>query len=304
MSKQQTRQALEANKLAPKKKFGQNFLVHKHTAEAIVHAGNISSSDVVVEVGVGLGALTQPLSARAKEVLGFEIDNGIIRYHQEKQDLPDNVRLIHQDILKADFNEIFALCCGPIIIMANLPYSISNPFIFKLVDSAPLLNRATIMLQKEVADRLTAAPNTKDYGVPTILLGSCAKVKKVLTLGPEEFHPRPKVDSVVIRIDFADFTPADGPYPDHNVDLFKRIVRTTFNQRRKTILNTLGNLTLPGGNVPVLKYVPKAELETYIRRSGLDPAARPESLLPRDFINLAVAIEVLLKQYKDTAAEQ
>ena len=125
------------------------------------------------------------------------------------------------------------------------------------------------MLQKEVADRLTAAPNTKDYGVPTILLGSCAKVKKVLTLGPEEFHPRPKVDSVVIRIDFADFTPADGPYPDHNVDLFKRIVRTTFNQRRKTILNTLGNLNLPGENVPVLKNVPKTELETYIHRAGI-----------------------------------
>jgi len=304
MSKQQTRQALEANKLAPKKKFGQNFLVHKHTAEAIVHAGDINSTDMVVEVGVGLGALTQPLAARAKEVFGFEIDNGIIRYHQEKQDLPDNVRLIHQDILKADFNEISELCGGPIIIMANLPYSISNPFIFKLVDSAPQLNRATIMLQKEVADRLTASPNTKDYGVPTILLGSCAKVKKVLTLGPEEFHPRPKVDSVVIRIDFADYKPKDGPYPAHDVDLFKRIVRTTFNQRRKTILNTLGNLNLPGENVPVLKNVPKTELEMYIQGAGIDPAARPESLTPRDFINLAVAIEAMLRQYTNTSGGQ
>ena len=289
-----TKSALAAHKLAPKKRFGQNFLVNRHTAEAIVSAGNISSSDVVVEVGVGLGALTIPLAAKAKKVIGFEIDSGIIRYHQEQNDLPENVTLIHQDILKADFKDIESLCEGKISIMANLPYSISNPFIFKLIDNALFLKSATIMLQKEVADRLSASPGSKEYGVPTVLLGSCATVKKLMTLGPNEFHPRPKVDSVVIRINFENFQPSGGLLPEYNRDILKRIVRTTFNQRRKTVLNTFGGLILPGENEKSLRELPKTEIECLIKSAGLDPADRPESLTTADFIRLTLALEKFL----------
>lgn len=290
-----TRHTLISNKLAPKKRLGQNFLVNRHTAEAIVRAGMVRDTDIIVEVGVGLGALTTPLAAAVRQVYGYEIDRGIIRYHQEEGDLPDNVTLVHQDILTADFPRIAELCGGSLKILANLPYSISNPFIFKLIDNAPTLDCATIMLQKEVAERLTAQPATKEYGVPTVLLASCATVKKVLTLKPAEFHPRPKIDSVVITIDFkARRTEQDkDQWPEYDFALFKKIVRTTFNQRRKTILNTLsgaGFFLASGRNG---KAENKAVTEMAITRATLSPAARPETLTVTDFMALARAVEQL-----------
>ena len=200
---QKTKQSLQKHSLAPKKRFGQNFLVHRKTAEAIVQAGGVGKDDSIIEVGVGLGALTIPLAHAAGHVFGLEIDSGIIRYHQEENDLPDNVTLMHEDVLKADFNALADRCGGMLKIMANLPYSISNPFLFKLIDNHERMAWATIMLQKEVAQRLLAHAGTKDYGVPTVLLQSCATVKPLMTLKPAEFHPRPKIDSVVVRIDFS-----------------------------------------------------------------------------------------------------
>jgi len=290
----QTRQSLDKHSLAPKKRFGQNFLVNRHTAEAIVRAGDIKKEDVVVEVGVGLGALTQPLAEQARKVIGIEIDSGIIRFHEEENDLPENVSLIHQDILKADFQDLKEQCGGSLIIMANLPYSISNPFIFKLIENRTAVARATIMLQKEVAERLMAKPATKEYGVPSVLLQSCATIRKMMTLKPAEFHPRPKVDSVVIRIDFshAPFQSADGtPF---SFSYLQRIVRSTFNQRRKTILNTLSCISLPGNDEGSADKVQTKHLaEKAILDAGLTPSLRPEVLHLEDFIRLAIAIESL-----------
>ncbi len=234
-----TRKSLKDENLAPKKRFGQNFLVHKATAEAVARCGGISADDTIVEVGVGLGALTQPIAEQVKQVIGLEIDSGLIRLHKEKKDLPENVTLLHQDILKADFNELLQLSGSPLKIMANLPYSISNPFLFKLIEHQEKMNWATIMLQKEVADRLVAVPNTKQYGIPTVLLQSCAVVKKLMVLKPGEFHPRPKVDSVVVRIEFARGEDDNRFRRDYNRQLFTKIVRAAFSQRRKTLLNTL-----------------------------------------------------------------
>lgn len=287
-----TRHTLLSNQLAPKKRLGQNFLVNRHTAEAIVRAGMVCDTDIILEVGVGLGALTIPLAAAVRQVYGYEIDRGIIRYHQEQGDLPANVTLVHQDILTADFHQIAELCGGSLRILANLPYSISNPFIFKLIDNAPSIDCATIMLQKEVAERLTAQPATKEYGVPTVLLASCATVKKVLTLKPAEFHPRPKIDSMVITIDFKArrTEQAKNQWPEYDFALFKKIVRTTFNHRRKTILNTLsgaGFFLASGRNG---KAENKAVTEMAITRATLSPAARPETLTVTDFMALARAI--------------
>jgi len=277
---------LKNNKLAPSKKFGQNFLVNKHTAEAIVRAGMVREADIVMEVGVGLGALTVPLAAAARHVYGFEIDSGIIRFHEEEGDLPANVTLIHQDILAADFTEIAALCGGTLKIMANLPYSISNPFIFKLIDNATLIDSATIMLQKEVAERLMAEPATKAYGVPTVLLASQATVKKMLTLGPGEFHPRPKIDSVVVTIDF---TAKRDAFPKYDFYLFKQIVRTTFNQRRKTILNTLAGAAVLTDAIED-QATAKEICQLAIVEANLSPQARPETLTVDDFITLTGAL--------------
>jgi 16S rRNA (adenine1518-N6/adenine1519-N6)-dimethyltransferase len=286
----QTYETLKSNQLAPKKRFGQNFLVHKGTAEAIVRAGKISSTDIILEVGVGLGALTVPLASMAQHVFGYEIDSGIIRFHEEKGDLPGNVTLVHQDILTADFQAIAQQCGGKLKILANLPYSISNPFIFKLIDNASLISTATIMLQKEVADRLMAAPNTKDYGVPTVLLASCASVHKLMTLGPGEFHPRPKIDSVVVRIDFTKPPGASAEENKYDFALFRHLVRTTFNQRRKTILNTLSGANLFADRAQQDKVINKEITLLAIEQTNLQPTARPETLTFSDFINLAIQV--------------
>lgn len=284
-----TRASLEKHQLTPKKRFGQNFLVHERTAAAIVHTGRITSDDIIMEVGVGLGALTRPLALAARQVIGLEIDSGIIRLHQEEDDLPENVTLIHQDVLKADFNTLAELCQGPIKIMANLPYSISNPFLFKLIENKEKMAWATIMLQKEVADRLTAQPRTKQYGVPTVLLAACATVTRLMTLKPAEFHPRPKIDSVVVRIDFdlqADRIKALPPYDQL---LLHRVVRGAFSQRRKTLLNTLSSAKI----LPLVAELEKAEIkqltEAAIRRAGIAPTTRAEELTLEDFVQLTLA---------------
>jgi 16S rRNA (adenine1518-N6/adenine1519-N6)-dimethyltransferase len=283
-----TKQVLLQHSLSPKKRFGQNFLVHHRTAEAIIQAGGVKKEDIIVEVGVGLGALTIPLAEAAMHVFGLEIDSGIIRYHQEERDLPDNVTLIHQDVLKADFNSLVGQCGGPLKIMANLPYSISNPFLFKLIDNQEQMAWATIMLQKEVAERLLAQPGTKDYGVPTVLLQSCAAVRPLMTLKPAEFHPRPKIDSVVVRIDFQPVAERIRQLPEYNHTIFKNIVRAAFNQRRKTLLNTLTKAEF-FNSLPMIDKAEAKELTgRIIEAAGISPGVRAENLRLEDFVRLAV----------------
>ncbi len=290
----ETRNSLKEEKLAPKKQLGQNFLVHKATAEAVARCGKISSDDIIIEVGVGLGALTQPIAVQANQVIGLEIDSGIVRFHKEKKDLPDNVTLLHTDILKTDFVELQQLSQGrPLKIMANLPYSISNPFLFKLIEHQGKMDWATVMLQKEVADRLTAKPGTKQYGIPTILLKSCATVTSLLTLKPAEFHPRPKIDSVVVRIDFLTLQAVAGRVYDRLQ--LQKIVRAAFSQRRKTLLNTLtaGGFfrTLANGD----KKVEKQLTRDTIIKAGLSPGVRAEVLELDQFIDLTLAFSSKLK---------
>jgi 16S rRNA (adenine1518-N6/adenine1519-N6)-dimethyltransferase len=284
-----TRSSLAKHHLAPKKRFGQNFLVNPSTAQAIVHAGGIATEDIIIEVGVGLGALTRPLALAAGKVIGLEIDSGIIRYHQEEKDLPDNVTLMHQDVLKADFQLLTDLAQGPIKIMANLPYSISNPFLFKLIENQDKMAWATIMLQKEVADRLTAQPGTKEYGVPTVLLGACATVTRLLTLKPGEFHPRPKIDSVVVRINFDRRSNQLSALAAYDHLLFHRVVRAAFSQRRKTLLNTLCSAGLFADAADQEKAVNKQLTEAAIRKAGIAPTARAEDLTLTEFIRLTQA---------------
>lgn len=193
---------LHDQKLAPLKSLGQNFLVNPQIAARIVELSGIGPDDTVVEFGVGFGSLTIPLAARAARVIGLEIDAGIIKWHQDNAILPDHVTLIHQDLLKADLGDFFKQSGRRLRILANLPYSVSNPLLFRLIEHRQYLEFTVLMLQKEVAARLTAAVGTKSYGVLSVLLGSCATIEKLLELGPGQFHPRPKVDSTVVRITF------------------------------------------------------------------------------------------------------
>lgn len=283
----QANRILRQHGLRPNKRFGQNFLVNRSTAEAIVRAGGVSPQDNIVEVGVGLGALTLPLAQAAARVYGFEVDGGIVRYHREQQDLPENVQLIHQDILKADLGSLQEKIGGPLKILANLPYSISNPFLFKLIDNAAHIDWATVMVQKEVADRLCASVNTKEYGVPTVLLGAVAELESRLILKPDQFYPKPKIDSTVVKISF---TRAMDGLPDYDFSLLKKIVRISFNQRRKTLHNTLGRSDLFRAVGKTDKSSQKDAALSCLRNAGIDPKTRPESLPTGAFIALSKVV--------------
>jgi 16S rRNA (adenine1518-N6/adenine1519-N6)-dimethyltransferase len=281
MSYQQSRSVLRQQGLAPTKKLGQNFLVHRHTAERIVALAGLSGDDTVLEVGVGLGALTEPLAAAAGRVIGLEADSGLVRLHEEEQDLPANVELRHQDVLKADFRELARQCGGRMKIIANLPYSISSPFLFKLIKHHDLMDFALVMLQKEVGLRLTAQPGTKQYGAPTVLLGSCADTEVVMQVAPEEFHPRPKVDSIVCRISFQPVPPRVAALGPIDYPLLRRVVNGAFGQRRKTLLNALSATGL----------LDKPAMGEAIVAAGLAPSIRAERLTLEDFVRLSRIIE-------------
>ncbi len=292
MSKSTTRDILKHHKLAPHKRFGQNFLVNPNTAAAIADCANINEADTIIEVGVGLGALTTPLAHLAKRVIGIEIDSGLIRYHQEENLLAENVILLHADILKVDFAELSNEYGGDLKIVANLPYSISNPFIFKLIDNREFMKSAVVMLQKEVAERLMASPSSKEYGIPTVLLNGCASIQKLMTLKPHEFHPQPKIDSVVIGIDFLAHKNMDQDLPTYDFALFQKVVRSAFAKRRKTLINNLSNNTfLKAQNNTQLN---RSSLSSAIEAAGFPPSIRAEALNLNDFIRLTVQIAKLM----------
>ncbi|RUM37653.1 MAG: ribosomal RNA small subunit methyltransferase A [Desulfobulbus sp.] len=275
---QNTRAQLKKQGLAPSKKLGQNFLVHRHTAEKIVSLADVSKDDTVIEVGVGLGALTRPLADAAGQVIGIETDSGLIRLHEQEGDLPENVHLIHQDILQADFCELVQSSGGrPLQIIANLPYSISSPFLFKLIEQHQHIDYAVVMLQKEVALRLLAKSGTKEYGVPTVMMASCAETTMLMQVKPEEFHPRPKVDSVVVRLAFSPSPARVTKLGTIDYPLLKKVVNGAFGQRRKTLLNALSSTGL----------LEKSIMKKCITATGLEPTIRAERLELEDFVMLA-----------------
>jgi len=268
---------LQDNNLAPKKRFGQNFLVHRQMVEAILNRAAPEANDTILELGVGLGAMTIPLAARVKGVIGLEIDSGLVRWHEEEGDLPANVSLRHEDLLDSDFRQLAVECGGRLRIIANLPYSISNPLLFKLLDCHEVVDYAVLMLQKEVAERISAQPATKEYGVLSVLLGSCAVVEPLLKIGPENFHPRPKVDSMVVRIRFNPPSAEIKALPAHSLKILKMLVKAAFGKRRKTLLNAL---TGAGGR-------DKSAVRLILDKAGISEQRRPDQLTVREYIELA-----------------
>lgn len=284
---QQTKSILRQQGLAPHKKRGQNFLVHRHTAERIVDLAGPDPGDIILEVGVGFGALTYPLAARVKKVIGIETDSGLIRWHDQQGDLPENVELIHRDILKADFAALADKCGGRLRIVANLPYSISSPFLFRLIDHCDLMNWAVIMLQKEVAQRLLAHPGTKDYGAPTVLMAGCAEIRPLLKVRAGEFHPRPKVDSMVVKLSFLPVPERVAVLTPFDRSLFRKVVNGAFGQRRKTLLNALDS---------VFKTIDKKTMGRLITVCGLSETIRAERLSFEQFVRLSEMIKKHLEE--------
>ncbi|KAB2877756.1 ribosomal RNA small subunit methyltransferase A [bacterium] len=217
----------------PKKRLSQNFLIDSNISRKIVDASHLSPADTVLEIGCGQGALTGEILRQAHHIYGVEFDRQL--YSTLKQELKDqkHFTLFEADILEFDFDQI-PDHGNKIKVIGNLPYHISSPIIFRLIDQRDRINTATIMLQKEVALRLVSEPSSKDYGILSVFCQYFAVCKRLFDIPPSAFFPRPKVESSIVQLTFR-----DSPPPVSDFDTFKQVVKRSFNQRRKMLRNSL-----------------------------------------------------------------
>ena len=259
------------------KKFGQNFLIDTHVLEKIMDSAQITKDDCVLEIGPGIGTMTQYLAERAGRVVVVEIDKNLIPILQDTLSEYDNITIINDDILKVDINKIVEELNGgrPIKVVANLPYYITTPIIMGLFESHVPLQSITIMVQKEVADRMQVGPGTKDYGALSLAVQYYAKPEIVANVPPNCFIPRPNVGSAVIRL-------TRYEQPQVEVQDEKRmfaLIRASFNQRRKTLVNGLTNAA--GLNIS------KEDILAALEQMGLSATIRGEALTLEQFAQLS-----------------
>lgn len=259
------------------KKFGQNFLIDTTVLDRIIEASRITKDDCVLEIGPGIGTMTQYLAERAGEVIAVEIDKALIPILQETLAEYDNVTVINDDILKVDINKIVQERNDgrPIKVVANLPYYITTPIIMGLFESHVPLKSITIMVQKEVADRMQVGPGTKDYGALSLAVQYYARPEIVANVPPNCFIPRPNVGSAVIRLTRYE----EPPVKVKNEEFMFALIRASFNQRRKTLVNGLGN----AAGLSVTKEQVAAALE----QMGLSATIRGEVLTLEQFAELS-----------------
>ena len=277
----ETIQVLQKHEFQFKKKFGQNFLIDPHVLYKIVDAAQITKDDFVLEIGPGIGTLTQYLCENARQVLAVEIDDKLIPILKETLQPYDNVEVLHGDILKQDIQQIADTYNDgkPIKVVANLPYYITTPIIMELFESHVPLANVTVMVQKEVADRMKAEPGTKDYGALSLAVQYYAKPYIAAFVPPNCFMPRPNVGSAVIRLDCL----ARVPVEVHNEKLMFRLIRASFNQRRKTLQNGIANSA-------ELSFT-KEQAARAIEQAGFDVRIRGEKLGLEEFARLADELE-------------
>lgn len=261
------------------KKFGQNFLIDSHVLDKIVSAAGITKDDFVLEIGPGIGTMTQYLAASARKVFAVEIDKALIPILEDTLKEFDNVQVINQDILKVDIKKLAEEHNDgkPIKVVANLPYYITTPIIMGLFESQVPIDSITVMVQKEVADRMKVGPGTKDYGALSLAVQYYAEPYIVANVPPNCFMPRPKVGSAVIRLTRHEKPPVEVA----DEKLMFRLIRASFNQRRKTLANGLNNS-------PELSYS-KEEIQQTIEKCGFKAGIRGEALTLEDFAKLANA---------------
>lgn len=259
------------------KKFGQNFLIDTHVLEKIIKAAGITKEDCVLEIGPGIGTMTQYLAESAGRVVAVEIDRNLIPILGETLADYDNVTVINEDILKVDIRALADKYNGghPIKVVANLPYYITTPIIMGLFESNVPIDNITVMVQKEVADRMKEGPGSKDYGALSLAVQYYAEPEIVANVPPNCFIPRPNVGSAVIRLTRHKIMPVEVKNPA----LMFRIIRASFNQRRKTLQNGLNNS-------PELSFN-KEQIAGAIEKMGLPAAVRGEALSLAQFAELS-----------------
>ena len=266
------------------KRFGQNFLIDTHVLERIIEASEITKNDFVLEIGPGIGTMTQYLAEAAREVTAVEIDDALIPILKDTLKEWDNVTVLHGDILKTDIRKIAdeKNQGRPIKVVANLPYYITTPIIMGLFESHVPVDSITVMVQKEVADRMQTGPGSKDYGALSLAVQYYAKPEIVANVPPNCFMPRPKVGSAVIRLTCHQ----EKPVQVQDEKLMFSIIRASFNQRRKTLANGLKNAA-------TLDFT-KEEVEAAIDALGKGASVRGETLTLEEFARLSD----LLSPYK------
>lgn len=262
------------------KKFGQNFLIDDHVLTKIMDGANVTKDDFVLEIGPGIGTMTQYLAERARQVLAVEIDTKLLPILEETLAPYDNVEVLNNDILKVDMNEIANKYNNgnPIKVVANLPYYITTPIIMGLFESGVPIDNITVMVQKEVADRMQVGPGTKDYGALSLAVQYYAEPYIIANVPPNCFIPRPNVGSAVIRLT----RHQEPPVQVKDEKLMFRIIRASFNQRRKTLQNGLNN-------AQDLSFS-KEEIVRAIESIGLKATVRGEALTLEEFAKLSDAL--------------
>lgn len=253
------------------KKFGQNFISDKNLLAAIVNDAQISSNDEVLEIGAGGGALTQELATKAKKVVSYEIDKTLTEHLNELSKQFDNLEIIIDDALKLPIQEIEQNFEGEYKLVANLPYYITSPLIFKFLEQTKRCKSITVMVQQEVAQRFCAKAGDENYGIPSVMLNFYCDCKIMRNVSRKMFFPMPNVDSAVIRLDRKEI-----PYSDEFISKFSKIVNSSFAMRRKTLIN---NLTKN------LK-VSKEEILKILKNLNLSEMVRAEELTIEDYKNL------------------
>ncbi len=266
--------------IKPKKQLGQHFLANQNTAEMIVNRSGILPEDVVLEIGAGLGALTIPVARTASKVFAVEKDHKIIDILKTEilASNLSNVVIMGKNILKIDIQSLTDNISQKMVVMGNLPYNISSQILVQLIESRKALSKAVVMLQKELAQRITAQPGCKDYGRLTVMLRYCSDIKKIADVKASLFFPRPTVDSEVLELKFKKTL----EYPTNDEVFFFRVIKAAFGNRRKMLKNALAASAL---------NIDAKTAKDVLKRSDIDPARRAETLTIEEFVKLSNNLE-------------
>ena len=277
-----TIEVLQKYKFNFQKKFGQNFLIDTHVLDKIIRESGVTKEDCVIEIGPGIGTMTQYLCENAREVVAIEIDKNLIPILQDTLSAYDNVTVINEDVLKVDIKKLAEEKNGgrPVKVVANLPYYITTPIIMGLFESHVPIDSITIMVQKEVADRMQEGPGSKEYGALSLAVQYYAKPEIVANVPPNCFMPRPNVGSAVIRLTCHEKSPVEVK----DERFMFNLIRASFNQRRKTLVNGLGNAGFLS--------VTKEQVAEALEKMELSPTIRGEALSLEQFAQLSNLLTV------------
>jgi 16S rRNA (adenine1518-N6/adenine1519-N6)-dimethyltransferase len=269
------RQELEAYGLIPRKGWGQHFLTDPNILNKVIRTAELEEGDVVLEVGAGLGEMTLAMARQIRKVIAVEIDPKLVEILRKKASSFSNVEIVKGDVLKINFSQLYNREGKRLKVVANLPYKISTPLLFRFVESRDVLSTLTLMLQREVAERMVASPGGKEYGPLSVFIQSFSDLSVCFFIKPAAFFPPPKVESAVIQMVWKERAVVGSEEA-----WFKKVVRGCFGYRRKRLINALRYSDIP---LP-------ADLEQRMKKIGIDPQRRPGTLTIQELARLAEAI--------------